>query len=299
MDKKKILRELENFKGTYRNEEYENLSFTIILIRPENSGNIGQIARIMKNFDFKNLVIFNPIESVKNILSYETQGFAMHGKDILQNSEIIEINNQERHIDILRKFLDKFDLIIGTTAKGEDFNNLNRLAIFPEHLELPVSKRPLEIAILFGKESRGLTNEELLLIDILLRIPTGEQYPTLNLAQACGIILYELFKQLHIITIGRGKSPILLANKNDRKILYMILKNLIKKFKIRNYKTKNAFLSFKNMIERSFLSKKELSLILGFFSKIETLVKDIDLFQEDSQNYEYKSFTKEKNEKNL
>jgi TrmH family RNA methyltransferase len=268
LEKKKILRELENFKGTHRNEKFQNLSFTIILVRPENSGNIGQTARIMKNFDFEKLVIFNPIESVTNILSYETQGFAMHGKDILLNSEIIEINNQEHHIDILRKFLDKFDLILGTTAKGRSFNNLNRLAIFPEDLELPFSKRPLEIAILFGKESRGLTNEELLLTDILIRIPTGERYPTLNLAQACGIILYELFKKLHIITIGRGKKPILVADKKDRKILYKILKKLIKKFKIRNYKTKNAFLAFKNVIERSFLSKKELSLILGFFSRI-------------------------------
>jgi len=282
LEKEKILKELENFKGTHKNEKFENLSFTIILVQPENSGNIGQAARIMKNFNFENLVIFNPIESVKNILSYEAQGFAMHGKDILLNSEIIETNNQQRHIDTLRKYLDKFDLIIGTTAKGKSFNNLNRLAIFPENLELPISKQPLAIAILFGKESRGLTNEELLLTDIQIRIPTGEKYPTLNLAQACGIVLYELFKKLHIITIGRGKSPILLADKKDREILYKVLKNLIKKFKIRNYKTKNAFLAFKNVIERSFLSKKELSLILGFFSKIESLVKDVDLFEEDS-----------------
>ncbi|MBA7645469.1 hypothetical protein ES703_53227 [subsurface metagenome] len=43
----------------------------------------------MENFNFKNLVIYNPIESVDNILSYETQGFAMHGKDILSNTKII------------------------------------------------------------------------------------------------------------------------------------------------------------------------------------------------------------------
>jgi len=282
LEKKKILKELENFKGTHRNVKFENLSFTIILVQPENSGNIGQTARIMKNFDFENLVIFNPIESVENILSYETQGFAMHGKDILLNSNIIELNNQERHIDILEKYLNKFDLVLGTTAKGKSFNNLNRLAIFPEHLELPVSKQPLKIAILFGKESRGLTNEEIMLTHILIRIPTGEKYPTLNLAQACGIILYELFKKLHIVTIGRGKRPILLADKRNRKILYKVLKRLIKRFKIRNYKTKNAFLAFKNIIERSFLSKKELSLILGFFSKIESLVKNLDLFEEDS-----------------
>lgn len=282
MDKKRIQEKLENFEGTHRDERFKNLTFTIILSQPETAGNVGQIARIMKNFNFEDLVIFNPIDSVENILSYETQGFAMHGKDILVNADIIELNSDQRHIVRLEQYLDRFDLIIGTTAKGKSHNNLNRLAIFPNHIELPESENPLHIAVLFGKESRGLTNDELLFTDILLRIPTSDIYPTLNLAQACGIILYELFKKLYVTTIGRGKNPVLLATKTDREILYSILKKLIKKFKIRNYRTQNAFLAFKNIIERSFISEKELSLITGFFSKIKSLVKDVELFEDDS-----------------
>jgi TrmH family RNA methyltransferase len=282
VDKKRIQEKLENFEGTHRDERFKNLTFTIILSQPETAGNVGQIARIMKNFNFEDLVIFNPIDSVENILSYETQGFAMHGKDILVNADIIELNSDQRHIVRLEQYLDRFDLIIGTTAKGKSHNNLNRLAIFPNHIELPESENPLHIAVLFGKESRGLTNDELLFTDILLRIPTSDIYPTLNLAQACGIILYELFKKLYVTTIGRGKNPVLLATKTDREILYSILKKLIKKFKIRNYRTQNAFLAFKNIIERSFISEKELSLITGFFSKIMSLVKDVELFEDDS-----------------
>ena len=90
MSKKKINQENNEFQETHRTNEYKNLSFTIILVQPEHAGNIGSIARVMENFNFKNLLIFNPIENVDKILSYETQGFAMHGKDILFNAEITD-----------------------------------------------------------------------------------------------------------------------------------------------------------------------------------------------------------------
>jgi len=280
MDKKKIREELNDFMGTHRNKKYENIKFSVILVQPENAGNIGSIARIMKNFDFNDLIIFNPIENVNEITSYETQGYAMHGKDILLNANIIRVDSQERYNEALKKFLNGFDLILGTTAKGKRYTNLNRLAIFVENFDIPVSEKALRIALLFGKESRGLTNEEIEFSDILLRIPATSSYPTLNLSHACGIILYEIYKKLNILKIGRGKNPVLLAEKNDRKILYKYIQKLIKKLKIRNYRKKNAFHAFKNVFERAMMSKKELSMILGLFSKIYNIIEDKNLFEE-------------------
>ncbi|MBD3213568.1 MAG: TrmJ/YjtD family RNA methyltransferase [Candidatus Lokiarchaeota archaeon] len=278
MDKKKIKQELENFSGTQKNEKYQNMEISIALIQPENAGNIGSIARIMKNFDFENLIIFNPIETIKNIRSYEAQGFAMHGKDILLDADIIQSETQQDHIKDLKVFLDEFDLVIGTTAKGKRYTNLNRLSILVEDLEFPVSKNPLRVALLFGKESRGLTNEEIALTDILIRIPTSASYPTLNLSHACGIILYEIYKKLNLIRLGRGKNPVLLAKKSDRKILYKYVKKIIRILKIRNYRKKNAFNAFKNIFERALMSKKELSMVLGLFSKMYNILEKRDLF---------------------
>jgi len=280
MDKKKIKQELDKFIGTHRNDKFKNLKFSIILVQPETGENVGFIARIMKNFEFDDLIIFNPIETIDNILSYEAQGYAMHGKDVLLNANIIEIDDQNKHIECLRDYLENFDLVIGTTAKGKRYTNLNRLAIFVEDFSIPISGKPLKIAILFGKESRGLTNQEAEISDILLRIPASDSYPTLNLSHASGIILYEFYKKLHVIRMGRGKNPILLAEKSERKILYKYIKKLIKKLKIRNYRKKNAFYAFKNVFERALMSKKELSMILGFFSKTYTLLKDKNLFDE-------------------
>lgn len=279
MDKKKIKRELDNFQETHLIKEYETLSFSVVLVQPEHAGNIGSIARLMENFNFKKLAIVNPTEEIEKIFSYETQGFAMHGKDILLDAELITIEKQEDHLSTLKNYLKKFDLIIATTAKGESYLNIRRLAIFPEDLIFPKSANPLEIAILFGKESRGLTNEEINLADIILRIPTGYNYPTLNVSHACGIILYEIFKKVNVLSIGRGQHPVLYANKEDRVSLYKFIDNIIEKLRIRTHKKENAFFAFKNVLERAFMSKKELSLITGLFSKIDSILGNLSLYE--------------------
>ncbi|MFX0001833.1 MAG: RNA methyltransferase [Candidatus Hermodarchaeota archaeon] len=279
MNKKKLKSDLDSHQEIQKTEEYKNLRFTIVLVRPEHAGNIGAIARIMENFNFKNLKIFNPIESIDKILSYETQGFAMHGKDILLNAEIIEVKNQEDHLTDFQKFLKRFDYVIATTARGKSYSNIRRLAIFPEDLTLPLSLKPLEIAILFGKESHGLTNEEISLVDVLLRIPTDNRYSALNLSHACGIILYELFKKINILTIGRGLHPVLYANKEDRVILYNVVNEIIEKLKIRTHKKENVSFAFRNIFGRSFMSKKELRLILGLFSKVNKILENANLYK--------------------
>lgn len=277
-NKKKLKRDLESHQETQRAVEYKNLEFTIILVRPENSENVGSIARIMANFDFEKLVIFNPIEHVENIFSYHTHGFAMHGKEILMNAKVIELIEKDNHISELKKYLDKFDIVLATTSKGKRYSNIQRLAIFPEKLTLPFSPKPLKIAILFGRESRGLDNEEIGLVDVILRIPTGSSYPTLNLSHACGIILYEIFKKVNKVNIGRGKNPVLLASRENRQSLLKIVEELIEKLKVRNHKKEKVYFAFRNVFERAFMSRKESSLIIGIFSKLEKILQDLKLY---------------------
>jgi TrmH family RNA methyltransferase len=278
-NKKKLERDLELFQETQRTEDYKNLEFTTILVRPEHAANIGSIARVMGNFDFKHLVIFNPIERVENIFSYHTHGFAMHGKEILMSADLIELKENENHTAELKKYIEQFDIVLATTSKGKRFSNIQRLAIFPENLNLPPSPKPLKIAILFGRESRGLNNEEIGLADVILRIPTGSSYPTLNISHACGIILYEIFRKVTKINIGRGKNPVLLASRENRQALMKIFENLIEKLKIRVHKKEKVYFAFKNILERAFMSRKELSLITGVFSKIERIMEGLDLYE--------------------
>jgi len=271
-DKKKLFRDLATFQGTRIKNKYKDWSFTILLIKPETIGNIGSIARLMKNFGFKKLILINPLVKKERIHGHEAQGYAMHGKDVLFSSKILEFKDPDSYILNLKNFLIKFDLIIGTTASGTRYTNLRRLAIFPHDLKFPTSRHPLKIAIMFGRESRGLTNTEIGLADIILRIPTSNDYPALNLSHACGIILYEIFKKIHVLEIGRGEKPVLLATREDREKLYSFIQDVTELLKIRTHKKGNVLFAFKNMMERAFISKKEASLMFGFFSKIKKII---------------------------
>lgn len=259
-------------------EKYKNKNFSIVLVRPKELGNIGSVARVMANFNFDDLVIFNPSESKDQILSYYTHGFAMGGKDVLMKAKIFELKNQESHLGEFKTFVNQFDLIIATTAKGKSSSNVRRTAISPEELVIPQSQTSLKIAILFGRESRGLTNEELGCADIILRIPTGAEYPTLNLSHACSIVLYEIFKKVKQESIGGVKNPVVLANREDRQILLKIISSIIKNVKIGAHREEKVYIAFKNILERGFMSKKELSLVTGIFSKINSILDKLDLY---------------------
>ncbi|MHA1507503.1 MAG: RNA methyltransferase [Promethearchaeota archaeon] len=273
MNKKLQRKELSSFKKTQLAPEYKNLEFSIVLNRPEHAANIGAIARLMKNFNFEHLIIYNPDEKAEKIRSYHTQGFAMHGKEILFAAEIITIENQLDHLAGFKELMKRFDIKIASTAKGMHYTNIRRLATFPAELTLPVSEKPLKIALVFGRESHGLTNDEIEMTDLVIRIPSSEDYPTLNLSQACGIILYEIYKKTHNLEIGRGPKPVLLANKKDKQMLYELIKNLIIEIRIRTYRKENVFFAFKNVFERAFVSKKEVNLIVGVFSKMNSYLK--------------------------
>jgi TrmH family RNA methyltransferase len=227
----------------------------------------------MKNFSFNRLIIFNPIESSDAIQSRYTQGFAMHGKNVLLNAEIIELKEQSDHLSKYKNLLSKFDLIIASTAKGQHYKNIRRLATFPKDLILPKSKNPLKVALVFGRESHGLTNEEIEIADLIVRIPANDDYPTLNLSHACGIILYEIYNKIYDVTIGRGKKPVLVATRHEKNTLYDLIKSINASLKIREYTAENVIFAFKNVFERAFVSKKELNLILGVFSKLDSLLK--------------------------
>ena len=280
MNKKQQRKELSSFKKTQLAPEYSNIEFSVILNMPEHAANIGAIARLMKNFNFEHLIIYNSNEKTEKIRSYHTQGFAMHGKEILFNAEIITIGNQIDHLSGFKALMNRFDIKIATTAKGKHYTNLRRLATFPAELILPISEKPLKIALVFGRESHGLTNDEIEMTDLVVRIPSDEDYPTLNLSQACGIILYEIYKKIHNLEIGRGLKPVLLANKKDKQMLYDLIKNLITNLRIRTYRKENVFFALKNVFERAFVSKKELNLIIGVFSKLNSYLKKREICED-------------------
>jgi TrmH family RNA methyltransferase len=235
-------------------------NISIILVEPETSGNVGAIARSMKNFDFKNLIIINP---ACNPLDDDAIRRSKFAKDVLQRANVIRSSST---LLSLKKF--DFDYIIATSGKlGSDYN-LSRTPMDIEKYtnNLTCLNNKIKVAIMFGREGIGLKNEELNIADLLITIPSSSRYPILNLSHAVNIICYEVYKVL-----GRNKitTKISMANKIDKDILYDEINkklNIIKFSTI--YKKQTQKRLWKKIIGKLFLSKREFQAMMGFFKKI-------------------------------
>jgi len=254
------------------------LDLSIVLINVESSGNVGSIARVMKNFGFHKLILFNPKEDPKSKYAH---GFAMHAQEILENAEVIyntRENIQEENED-LKKLLQKFDLVIGTSAKGIVRKNLKRIPIFLNELDFTLFTEKSKVALVFGRESTGLTNNEIKLMDFLLRIPADNDYPTLNISHAVGIILYTFYLNMNQIS----RQEISPASKAERELLLKQISHTIDNIPMQEFRTERTLQSFKNFLGRSFLSEKETSYLQHFFQKINLAIENPSLLNNNKK----------------
>ncbi len=152
----------------------------VVLVEPEGSINLGFIARLCMNFDADELYLVNPKASIEEALEY-----ASHARDYLLGAVIK---------NSLQEAIDGVDLVVATTGKGAGKGDYLRQAVsVRDFIDLLGQRIPGSIAVLFGRESTGLTREELGVADYIVTIPASPRYPVLNLSHAVAIVLYELF----------------------------------------------------------------------------------------------------------
>lgn len=150
-----------------------------VLVRPVFLGNIGAFARLLKNFGFRNLRF---VDAPKNYKDAEARKMAVGAFDVLKSSETFTT---------LKAALEDINLVVGTTAGQQRTQTLKPLA---ETLEKIRASSGNKIAIVFGDERNGLSNDEIAICHELTCIETDKQFPSLNVAQAGCVIAYELSK---------------------------------------------------------------------------------------------------------
>ena len=150
----------------------------IVLVATRNPLNIGAVARAMSNFGFRNLRLVNPYE-----LSFREARSAVGASDLLASAQ--------QYTSVAEAVADCM-LVVGTTA-GRNRELQHPLKALPTGAQT-IRKRVASgrVALLFGSEKRGLSNEDFSHCHWLLRIPTREEHPSMNLAQAVTVCLYEI-----------------------------------------------------------------------------------------------------------
>ncbi len=164
------------------NESHMNLdNIRIVLVETTHPGNIGGAARAMKNMGLLNLFLVNP----KSHPDPKSTWRAASASDVLDRATVV---------DCLEDAIADCHFVVGTSARQRriPWPSLDARSCA---LEISRLKENEQVAILFGREDRGLTNEQLVLCNLHLQIPTSEDYSSLNVAMAVQIICYDLFIQ--------------------------------------------------------------------------------------------------------
>jgi tRNA/rRNA methyltransferase len=156
------------------------VNIRVVLVGVEGSVNLGFIARTCVNFGVKELYLVNPKADLE-----EARRFAAKADYMIDNAVIV---------DSLEEALKDVDLSVATTAKGVGRGDVLRQSISIGDFTAITRRIRGRLAVIFGRESTGLTREELKHADLLVTIPASQEYPVLNLSQAVAIVLWELWK---------------------------------------------------------------------------------------------------------
>lgn len=153
-------------------------SLRVVLVRPKSSGNVGSVARAMKNFGVADLAVVAP----RRFRRFSAEAMAVHGRDVL---------DAMRTVPTLAEAIADCNWVVGTTCRPGLYRKRART---PRQIaeEVRAVGAKNRVALVFGPEDTGLANEELALCHELVTIPTDPEYASLNLAQAVLLCLYEI-----------------------------------------------------------------------------------------------------------
>lgn len=169
----------------------------IVLDRPQDVVNIAAVVRAMKNMGIRRLRLVQP----DDFDPHRIEGIAHRSGDVVERTRIVETLD-EAVADCV--------FVVGTTARAR---TANRNYLRPREAAAELVGRAAEgpVALLFGREDRGLTNEGLDLCHRVAIIPTAPEYSSLNLAQAVLVLAYEAF-----LAAGEGEGELPRGRRSTR-----------------------------------------------------------------------------------
>jgi len=236
------------------NNPLDNIA--IVLVKPQFAGNIGSVSRAMKNLGLSRLLLISPAQ---DHLSEEARMMATSARDILEKAEIYSTPE---------KALRGFRWIAGTSArKGKNRGPF----ITPREIcpEILIHARKIPVAILFGREDKGLTNQELAPCHALISLPTHSGLRSLNLAQAVMLVCYELYLASSSRAPGEPLLP-QLAEFQKVEGMYTHLEELLLRIGFLDPKNpKRIMHTLRRIFGRASLTDRDVAILRGIFRQLE------------------------------
>ena len=236
-------------------------SVKVVLVGTTHPGNIGAPARAMKNMGILDLALVEPKEFPSDVATFRSKA----AKDILEKASV--------HTS-LEEAISECELVVGTSARGR---TVPWPVLNPREAAEEMHKSSLngKVAIVFGREDRGLTNEELGLCNFHVHIPSDPEYSSLNLSQAVQILAYEIrLSYLQDRHVNKEYWDVELANNEQTERLINHMDELMQEVDFYDVENPRKLLvRVRRFFKRSKIDVMEANIFRGLFATIQKKLK--------------------------
>ena len=236
-------------------------SVKVVLVGTTHPGNIGATARAMKNMGILDLALVEPKEFPSDVATFRSKA----AKDILEKASV--------HTS-LEEAIYECELVVGTSARGR---TIPWPVLNPREAAEEMHKSSLngKVAIVFGREDRGLTNEELGLCNFHVHIPSDPEYSSLNLSQAVQILAYEIrLSYLQDRHVNKEYWDVELANNEQTERLINHMDELMQEVDFYDVENPRKLLvRVRRFFKRSKIDVMEANIFRGLFATIQKKLK--------------------------
>lgn len=234
----------------------------IVLVEPQGALNIGSVCRVMMNFGFTDLRLVNP---TANHLSDEARRMAVKASHLLENAKIFP------H---LAAALSDCQLALGTTRR---FGKYREEFFSPDEAGRFIHSQPkkTKTAYVFGREDSGLFTSELDLCQRLITIPTDDQQPSMNLAQAVTVCLYEFTKHNSAKHKDVRVTQSSVSGKDLENMFQHMRQSLLDIGYLDPQNPDHILRAFRRMFGRAGLNEREVRILQGLWNRIDWTTKQL------------------------
>ncbi|KTD51143.1 tRNA (cytosine(32)/uridine(32)-2'-O)-methyltransferase TrmJ [Legionella quateirensis] len=231
-------------------------SIRIVLVATSHPGNIGSTARAMKTMGLNSLYLVTP----KSFPDYKAKEMAAGADDILETAVVTHT---------LEEALSGCQLILATSARPRGLSLPGLLPVSSAEL-IGRQSDNTQVAVVFGREHAGLTNEELLKCHYHINIPSNPEYSSLNLAQAVQIIAYEIRMNLLSPKAEVSSRTDEYATADEIEQFYDHLKDVFIEIQfLKAANPRKLMQRVRRLFNRVILEKMEVSILRGMLSQVQ------------------------------
>ena len=228
----------------------------IVLVAPSHPGNIGAVARAMKNMALQHLVLVNP----KQFPHAEATARASGADDVLAAARVV---------GSLAAALEGCGYVAATTSRERD-QYFRVLDVRVAAARLVAESRRAPAAVVFGAERTGLTNEDLESAHALIRIPASPDYLSLNLAMAVQLVAYELFRAAAEPAPAPAGPPLASAAELTRLYEHLAAVLVEIDFRDRTESGTHLMARIRRFLQRAELDQNEVNILRGILTAVQS-----------------------------